>query len=233
MPDSIAPRNAIGKIILLLFLPLTLSAQPPRETQGGAIASFGAEKELLRNLDLRFEEELRLLATANVYERTVSSLGLDYSLINKKLKVGAYYAFIYLYNNDYLYESRHRFYLNLTYRQNLEPFTLSWRTRLQTTLRDESRGSYRVNPRHVLKNRLEITYAIFGKPWKPFLSFDLSNYLNDAETRLDPVRLRTQAGVSHRINRTNTIDFFIRWDEHFIAPDPRIISLGAAYKIVL
>ncbi|MDR1779750.1 MAG: DUF2490 domain-containing protein [Tannerella sp.] len=218
-------------LILMLAIPAVLCAQPQRETRGGALMSFSAEKQLIRNLDLNFEEELRLATTPNVYDRTVSTLGIDYSLMNKKLKIGAYYAFIYLYNNDFLYEPRHRFYVNLSYRQKLDQLTLSWRIRLQETLRDDNRGSYRVNPRYVMKNKLEAEYAIFGKPWKPFISCDFSTNLNDDETRYDLVRLRTQAGANWRINRTTSMDFYLRYDEYLKADDPRTISVGVAYKM--
>ncbi|MDR1814826.1 MAG: DUF2490 domain-containing protein [Tannerella sp.] len=226
----------IRNIYILLFLltPIVLNAQPQRETKGGAVMSLNVEKDLpLRNMSVNFEEELRLITAPNVYDRTVSSLGIDYALLDRKIKIGAYYAFIYLYNNDFLYEARHRFYFNLSYRQNVEQFTFSWRVRLQETLRDENRGSYRVNPRYVMKNRLEAEYAVWGKPWKPFLSCDFSTNLNDDETRYDLVRLRFQAGANWRINRTTSMDFYLRWDEYLKDDDPRVISIGAAYKMKL
>ena len=79
--------------------------------------------------------------------------------------------------------------------------------------------------------RLEATYAIWGKPLKPFLSCEISTHLNDPETRYDPARLRLQGGVAWRINRTTSADFFLRWDEYLKNLDPRVVSLGITWKI--
>jgi hypothetical protein len=223
-------KTACGLILFLLFSSPVLSQQE-RRTEGGMSMSFAADKVLYGNLNINFEEELRLTTGSNAFDRTAGALGLDYSLFGKKVKIGACYAFIYLYNDDHVYESRHRFFLNLSYRQPIESFTLSWRIRLQETLRDNSRGSYRINPRYVMKNKLEAEYAIWGKPWKPFLSCDFSTNLNDPETRYDLVRLRFQGGIAWRINRTTSMDFFVRWDEYLKNSDPRVVSLGVAYKI--
>jgi hypothetical protein len=225
--------KAASWMILFLFLSSQLPAQQERRTEAGAMMSFAAEKDLIRNLTVHFEEELRLITGGNGFSRATGSLGADYSLMDKRVEAGAYYAFIYLYNDDHLYESRHRFFINLSYRQTVGSFTLSWRIRLQETLRNESRGSYRVNPRYVMKNKLEASYAIWGKPWRPFLSCDFSTNLNDPETRYDAVRLRFQGGITRRINRTASIDVFFRWDEYLKNNDPRTLSLGVAYKLTL
>jgi hypothetical protein len=221
----------IACYLLLVLIPVLASSQAKRDTKEGMSLSVVAEKDLQRNLSLHVEEEIRLQTNRIGFDRTVSAAGLDYSLLGRKVKIGVYYAFIYLYNNDYWFEPRHRFYLNLSYRESMEPFTVSWRLRAQETVRDEKRGSYRVNPRYAIKNRLEVEYTIWGKPWKPFLSCDLSNNLNDPETRYDFVRLRFQGGVNWRLNRTESLDIFLRWDEYLKADDPRVVSLGISYKV--
>lgn len=195
--------------------------------------SFAVDRDVRRNLNINFEEEVRLITGNNGFDRTVGTLGFDYALFDKRIKIGACYAFIYLCNDDRVYEPRHRFFLNLSCRQNLEPFTFSWRIRLQETLRDDSRGRYRINPRYVMKNKLEVEYAVWGKPWKPFLSCDFSTNLNDPETRYDLIRLRFQGGVTWRLDRTRSIDFLVRWDEYLKTRDPRVISLGVAYRLRL
>ncbi|MDR0698536.1 MAG: DUF2490 domain-containing protein [Tannerella sp.] len=217
--------------LLLVLIPVLASSQSKRDTKEGMSLSVTAEKYLRRNLSLNIEEEIRLQTNRIGFDRTVSAAGLDYNLLNRKAKIGVYYAFIYLYNNDYLFEPRHRFYLNLSYKESIESFTVSWRLRVQETVRDEKRGSYRVNPRYATKNKLEVEYVVWGKPWMPFLSCDLSNNLNDPETRYDFVRLRFQGGVNWRLNRTESLDIFLRWDEHLKADDPRVVSLGINFKM--
>ncbi|MDR1223040.1 MAG: DUF2490 domain-containing protein, partial [Tannerella sp.] len=146
--------------LFLSLLSVVSFAQSRKETVGGAALSFEVEKEYGRFLSLSVEEEVRLTGSGPGFDRSVTAVGADYAFINRRLKIGAHYAFQYLYNKDDLYEPRHRVYLNVLYRQAFAPFTLSWRGRLQSTLRDENRSSYRINPKHVMKNRIRAEYEI-------------------------------------------------------------------------
>jgi hypothetical protein len=230
--SRVSRRKTAGVFILLFsVLALASSAQNSgKETDGGASFSFELEKEYGRFFSMSVEEELRLISNSTGFDRSATSIGADCALLGRRLKIGAYYAFIYLYNDDYLYESRRRFYLNMIYRETFGPFTLSWRGRLQETRRDENRGDYRINPRHVLKNRIQAEYSIWGSPWKPFLSGEFSNNLNDPESNA-PIRIRYQGGVSWRLNRTDYLDFFIRFDQNTAGQDPNAIFLGVGYKM--
>jgi hypothetical protein len=217
--------------IFFLLISFSSLAQTPRETNLGASMSVEVEKELGRFFTLAGEEEVRLMDNTIGFERSVTSLGIDYSFFDRKVKVGAYYAFLYLYNKDYLFESRHRYYLNLSYKETFEPFILSWRGRLQGTYRDENRGEYKINPKYVMKNKIEAAYTIWGSPWKPYLSCDFSTILNEPVRGYELTRLRFQGGASWRLNRTTYLDFFLRFDEYLSDDDPRVLSLGVSYKM--
>jgi hypothetical protein len=216
----------------LLLFPLFALAQPPRESGLGVSLTVEAEKDLSRFVSLTGEQELRLLNNSVGFDRSVSSVGLDYGFLDRRAKVGVYYAFLYLYNNDRLFEPRHRYYLNLSYKvEAVEPFVFSWRGRLQGTCRDESRGEYKINPKYGMKNRLEAAYVIWGSPWKPYLSCDVSTSLNDPVRGCELTRLRFQGGTSWRWDRTTYVDLFLRFDEYVAERDPRVLSLGLACKM--
>ncbi|MDR1154522.1 MAG: DUF2490 domain-containing protein [Bacteroidales bacterium] len=216
---------------LLLLFSLSSFAQTPRETNLGVSLSVEAEKGLGRFFSLTGEEELRLRDNSIGFDRSVTSLGIDYAFFNRKVKIGVYYALLYLYNNDHIFESRHRYYFNLSYKETLGPLILSWRGRLQGTSRNENRGEYRINPKYRMKNKLEAAYLIWGSPWKPYLSCDFSTDLNDPVRGSELTRLRLQGGTSWRLNRTTYLDFFLRCDEYLVGDDPRVLSLGATYKV--
>ncbi|GHT01858.1 hypothetical protein FACS189421_14500 [Bacteroidia bacterium] len=166
------------------------------------------------------------------FDRSVTSAGIDYALFDKKLKLGAYYAFIYLYNDDRLFEPRHRYYFNLSYRETVNSFTLSWRGRVQGTYRDENHGEYKTNPKYGLKNRIQVEYSIFGSPWKPFASCELSNELYNPLGN-EWTRIRYQGGVAWRLNRTDYLDFFVRYDHYTDRREPQVLSIGVGYKVKL
>ncbi len=217
--------------IFLILFPFVAYAQE-RETFFGSSLSLEIEKELTQKLDISFEEELRLLADLNFYDRLMSDIGLNYSLIDKQLKIGAHYCYIHMFNTDFLYENRHRYYLFLSYKHDINKFTLSWRGRLQGTYRDESRGAYKINPKYALRNKFEVAYSIFGSPWKPYLSCELTNSIHDPLGD-ELYKMRMQGGASWRLDRTTYLEFFLRTDEYFIGNDPRVISVGVGYKMKL
>ena len=217
-------------VTLLLFSFSPAMASNGDETDAGLSLSYEMEKSLFRNMSLSVCEEIRLVTNAKGFDRSATSAGLDYAFWDKRIKVGAFYEFLYLYNNKHNYEPRHRYYFNLSLNQTFGDFTLSWRGRVQGTYRQENIGEYNINPKYIMKNKFEIEYSIWGRPWKPYVSCDLSTELNDPMGN-DLTRIRTEAGATHRINRTNYIKFFLRWDEYLVDNDPRVITLGAAYKM--
>lgn len=217
----------------LFLCTVSAGAQSPKETRLGASLSLEVEKDLNRFFSLTGEEEVRLLDNNTGFDRTVTSLGIDYALFDRRVKIGTYYAFLYLYNNDYFFEPRHRYYFNLSYKETFGSWILSWRGRMQGTYRDENRGEYKINPKYVMKNKCEVAYLIFGSPWKPRLSCDFSTNLNDPVRGCELTRLRFEGGATWRLNRTDYIDFFLRLDEYPAGDEPRVASIGVAYKIKL
>jgi hypothetical protein len=219
------------RILLLLVFPFSLFAQTQRGMDYGAAFSLTGEKDLSRFFTLAMDEEIRIVDNNTGFDRSVTSVGLDYSFFDRKAKIGAYYAFIYLYNNDFLYESRHRYYLNVSYKETFEPFILSWRGRLQGTYRNEDRGAYKINPKYVMKNKFEAAYMIWGSPWRPYLSCDVSTSLNDPVRGYELLRIRYEGGVNWRLDRTTYMEFFLRLDKYLSDTDPHKLSVGINYKV--
>ena len=218
-------------LIFGMWFSLTTFAQKNDMDLGMSI-SGDLEKSLNRKWDLSFGQEVRLIDNPVVFSRSTTSIGLDYTLFERKMKIGAYYAFLYLYNNDYLFEARHRYYFNISYKEALGQFTLSWRGRLQGTTRDENRGMYKINPKYVMKNKFQVEYAVWGRPWKPFISGDLSTDLNNPMGN-DLTRVRYEVGTAWRLNRTDYIDIFFRFDQYLDTRDPYVLSFGIGYKLKL
>ncbi len=223
-------KYVLSCLLTLIFLcfPLQFWGQQ-RETDVGTSLSVEISKSLNRFFDLSLEEELRLVSNNSGFDRLSSTIGVDYSMLDRKLKAGIYYSYLYLYNSDFYYENRHRYYASLSYKESVGSFTLSWRGRFQTTCRDEDRGEYKINPKYVLRNKLDVEYTIFGSPWKPFVSAEIFNTLNDPYQN-EIYKIRFQTGTSWRINRSDYMEFFLRADEYFVGKDPRVFSVGAAFK---
>ena len=215
-------------LTILLFISLSMLGQE-RETDLGVVFSARLNKDLNRFFGVSFEQEVRLLTNNTGFDRLKSDIGIDYTII-KGLKAGVFYNYIYMYNSDFLYESRHRYYANLSYKYGVNrKITLAWRTRFQGTCRNENRGEYKINPKYVLRNRLEAEYNILGTRWKPYLSAEATNTLNDPLGN-EIYKLRFQGGTSWRWDRTTYLEFYLRADEYLTGQDPRVFSIGVGYK---
>ena len=213
--------------IVLLLLSLPLLGQE-RETDAGGIFSVQLNKDLNKRTSISLDEEVRLLSNNTGFERFTSGVGIEYNII-KKLKAGVFYNFMYMYNNNFLYEIRHRYYVNLSYKQKIDrKISLTLRTRFQGTNRDETRGEYKTNPKYVLRNKLEADYNIPGSRWNPCFSVEATNSLNDPLGN-EIYRLRFQGGTTWRLDRTTYLEFFVRWDEYTVMPDPRVVWIGVGY----
>jgi len=216
-------------LFLLCLISVSSFSQSEKETNIGLSTSVKVQKNLNRFFNLDIEEEVRLINNDKGFDRSVTSIGLDYALFDKRLKLGAYYAFIYLYNNDHFFEPRQRYYLNLSYMHPVDRFTFSWRGRFQGTYRDENIGEYKINPKYITKNKVEVKYAVWGRPWKPYISSDLSTDLNNPKGNY-LTRIRYQGGTAWRINRTDYLDFFIRYDQYMEGNEPNVWSLGIGFE---
>ena len=226
LPDFFKGQKSILCLLFFCFLPLIAWA----ETDVCGIVSASVEKKLNPLFDLNLENEVRFYNNAIGFDRNITSIGFDYSPFNRRLKVGGYYAFLYLYNNDYLFEARHRYYFNLSCKETFNRWTFSWRGRWQVTHRDENRGQYKINPKQVLRNRFQIDYSVWGRPWKPSVSCELYNDLNNPAGNY-LTRIRYQAGTSWRLNRNDYLDFFVRYDQYMDRREPGVIYIGAGWKL--
>ncbi|MCC8146723.1 MAG: DUF2490 domain-containing protein [Bacteroidales bacterium] len=218
-------------LIFICFFGLT-TAKAQKETDLGTTLTFEVVKELNRDFRLNFDEEIRLVDNNNYgFQRSATTLGLDYAIIRQKVRIGAFYSFLYTYNNDYQYEARHRYFLNVSYKEDVGSFTLSWRGRFQGTIRDENRGEYNVNPKYVLRNRIQAEYNFWKSRWTPSVSCDFSTVLNDP--RYDLVRIRFQGGAEYRLSRATYLSGFLRYDVNYEKAENNRLMLGVTYRIKL
>ncbi|MDR0428181.1 MAG: DUF2490 domain-containing protein [Dysgonamonadaceae bacterium] len=218
--------------VLAVFIGFSslITVQAQGDTDYGASFTFEVTKELNRFFRLNVDEEVRLVDNNRYkFDRSSTTLGVDYEIIRSKMRTGVFYSFLYLYNSDYLFEARHRYFFHVSYKEEVGSFTLSWRGRFQSTVRDENRGAYKVNPKYILRNRIQAEYNIWKSRWVPFLSCELANPLNDS--RYDLNRIRIQGGTEYRLSRYTYLNAFLRYDTNFESGDHNRLILGVGYRI--
>ncbi|NDP20983.1 MAG: DUF2490 domain-containing protein [Paludibacter sp.] len=216
-------------LFLCLLIPFSSSAQT---NDFGAIGSVSISKDFGRFSGAKLEQELRFDQNVSSFNRSLTSLGINYSLLRKLLMAEMDYDFIYQHKKD-RYEFRHRATLGLSSELKLRTLEIGLRTRGQSTWRDELRGSYNYNPKYVWRNKLECAYDIFGSPLKPFISGELFCPINGAKGfYLDSYR--ATLGLKYRISRHTSVQVQLRYDQEIQQANPKSImyaGVGWNYKL--
>lgn len=206
----------------------TIYADPDFDAR--ARMSIGMEKKLFKGFNVGFEEELRFKDNLGSFDRTHTTLSLDWKL-SKHLRAGAGYTLIYGSRNDsddpasVTSFTNHRWYGELTGMYKYHRWRFSVRERFQsTTLTREINKFQQPQTAYVLRSRFKVSYDLRGLPVEPYGSIELRHALNGLSYSLvdsKPVysysdvylnRTRAQVGVEWKVGRFSDLDFYLMGD---------------------
>ncbi len=225
-------NKIIHILIVFVLLPLVPFCALAQANDAGAIGSVSVSKDLGRFADVTLEQELRFNKNFTTFDRSLTSLGLDYTVVKKYLKAELDYDFIYQNQLEY-FEVRQRASFGLNTQIELNSFDVKFRTKGQMMWRDEARGDYNYNPKYTWRNRVECVYNIFGSPVKPYISGELFCPLNGANG-FYLNGYRAILGVKYRLSKRDAIDLMIRFDQDLQQANPqRIIYGGVGWSYYL
>ncbi|MEI7501678.1 MAG: DUF2490 domain-containing protein [Paludibacter sp.] len=212
-------------ILLFVFIGSFLPCLLPAQTSDiGAIGSFSMTKDFGDKWDAKVEQEFRFNNNLVMFDRSLTSVGLNYTIIRKILKAEVDYDFIYQRQVDY-FEIRQRSSAALATQFKINSFDFEFRTRVQAIWRDESRGDYKFNPKYVWRNKLECTYTIFGSPVKPFISTEIFCPINSVHGFFMD-GFRGTMGVKYRMSLHTSTMFFVRYDQDIQQANPKSVFYG-------
>lgn len=214
------------KIFLLFFCGFSVSLSLVAQTSDfGTIGSVAITKNLGRSWSAKAEQEVRFNQNSTLYNRSMTTIGVDYAILKKVLKAELDYDFIHLNRQEY-FEFRHRIATSLSAKLDFQSWELQWRTKGQATLRDETRGDYNYNPKYVWRNQIEFNYTIFGSPLKPYVSAEIFCPLQSKHGfYLDG--FRAILGLKYRLSQRNSLDFRLRFDQDLQQANPQSMLYGA------
>ena len=200
--------NGLHILLLVLVGILFPSFSFAQSNDIGAIGSISLSKDFGEKWDAKIEQEFRFNNQLTVFNRSLTSIGVNYLIIRNILTAELDYDYIQQRQNDY-FELRQRSSVALSTQKKISAFELELRTRGQAIWRDESRGDYKFNPKYVWRNKLECVYTIFGSPLKPLISAEIFCPLNGTNGfYLDGIRVTT--GLKYRINQRTSMSFLLR-----------------------
>ena len=211
---------------LVCLFACTLQAQT---TDFGAIVGAGYSGKIVKGFGYSVEGEVKTSGNFTEFNRFKASAGLGYSFWKSRFKVSADFDYI-LKNREIYMENRYRVSGGLTYSEKIRSFKLSLRSKYQASFYDESRVEHKFNPKTYVRNRFEISYSFFSKPVKLYASTEMFIRLYKKDARFID-EMRTVVGVNYRINKNNSLDFYLRSDNEVQVKNPEnIYYIGVGYS---
>lgn len=197
----------------------------------GTSVSAGVSKRLWRRLDLGLEEEFRFCNNSQDFERWATSVDASYILCRKVLKIGVGYDLLGVWDYEASgFEFRHRFNAYFTLKHDIGRFNASWKSRFQSTYRNESLGDYSWNPRNYWRNKVGLSYNIRKCPITPFVAFECF-YRPDYYKGHFIDCLRYEGGLKYSVTKRQTLEGLFKYDYEIGVKNPeRMSRVCLSYK---
>jgi Protein of unknown function (DUF2490) len=187
-------------VFLLFFMPFIGQTQT---TDKGVWTGISFEKKITKKFSVALNGQHRLMNNFSVTKSWIGEAGLSYKLF-KGLEVSGMYRFIRF--NDYkpkkqiyVYESRHRYYGDISYQFSIKSIKISNRLRYQNQFKDN--GVELVQDKNYLRHKIEAEYESKSRI-SPYVSSDFFYQLGGVG--LDQVRIKT--GISVKTFKGQSID---------------------------
>lgn len=193
--------------------------------------SIAAEKEILKDLDLEVDVNLRTYHEAKEIEEGFADFGLGYKL-NKHFSVGIAYRYTQMREDDELYHPRHKWFADFGAMTALGDFDISGRIRFQQRYKTYFEDENDKESKEHLRLRGKVSYNIPKFPLNPFATAEL--YLpvfGEATRTVD--KQRFTGGFEYNISKKHSMELEYMFQRDFFPDwtDMNIISINYSIKL--
>jgi hypothetical protein len=197
--------------------------------------TFSIEKEFTKKFSLMIDEELRLRDNFSRLNLFYTNIGASYKFI-KNGKASLIYRPIQKYlGTNRSFSFRNRLMLDLSYKYKFADFSLSYRSRIQSEIRDYYVSEKGKNPEWFWRNKFEFKY--YTKKFEPYFGTELRYQIIDSrnpETNYGWHRGRYFAGIDYNINKNNSFGiYFLIQKEYGISSADDLYIVGLQYSLTL
>jgi len=219
----------IKKPLLLFLLILTASITFSQEKDFGIWAGIAAEKELIKNLDLNFDVNMRTYHNVSEIEEAFFDIGLKYKF-NKYLSAGLSYRYTQFKEDDEIFHPRHKWFADLTGKLPLGDFDISARIRFQQRYKTYFEDENDRESKEVGRLKLKTLYNIPSFPVNPYLSAELFFPMVSVSERTVE-KERFMAGFEYNISKKNSIELEYMFQRDFFPKMSDINIISVNYNI--
>lgn len=219
--------DLLRPIQLVLLLTLFIPCLKAQERDFQVWPSVRLNVEIIDNLELEIEEEIRFRENATLVDRQVNDVSLSYRF-NRYIKAGLNYRLEAQWENADDYNWRNGFSGDLAFRLQPARFTLAYRFRVQSLKVERYRceTSFSDGFRH--RHKIEAEYDIKGFPLVPFASGEL--FIEQlAGTGAESSAVRCWIGIEYSYRKSHRFNLRYGIDREFNRANPLtayILSVG-------
>lgn len=211
--------------VLLLFIPffplfVCLPGQSfSQDSDYGTWLEVKLSKEISEKLAIGVDEEVRIFHQFREINRLATSVEADYNFF-KFLKGTAGYTWIYRHDvNDSFWENRHRYYLQLTGKLNMNRIAFSLRERFQSTYINKDVKGFDYSPENYLRSRIQVAWDVPNSKLQPYASAEMIYQLNNPEGNLVD-NWRFTAGTRFPLAKKLQLDTYLRLNQEINVKNP-------------
>ena len=220
--------------ILVLFAGVLLLPQSSiaQESDANLWTRFALKYDISKNTRLAIEEEFRFFNNASMLEQNHTEIGIKSEIVNR-LKIGAYYRFIYETDIDRDYSLGHRGWLQIEYLLLDKDLEISIRNRLQATVQNVQSSEKGDIPEWYNRYKLSVEYKPKKAVWVPGGDIELWHALKPyGKPSID--KLRATLGLEYRYNSNWRFKMFYALQKELQTANPgtdHIWGIASTYLI--
>jgi hypothetical protein len=221
------------QIIVFVGLIIFFSFNPVKAQQNDfqVWPSVKINAEIVENLKLHIEEEVRFRENSTLFSRQINDFGASYRF-SKFIRAGVFYRLEADWKNADDYSWRKGLYTDVAVRYDVSRFTLGYRLRVQSAKVESNQEESMFDGfRH--RHKVSVSYDVKGIPMAPFFESEL---FVDSGTRSSLSGMRTWIGADYNLKKSHTLTLKYGFDRELNTNDPLtawIISLGYSFDFSL
>lgn len=227
-------RKIYTCFIILIFYFVPFCHLYSQQSDAGMWNTFSIEKKINKRFSLGIDEELRFKENFTRLNLLYTNLGIIYRP-NKEVKIALIYRLIEKYEDDDYFSYRNRLMLDISYKYKIKSLSLSYRSRIQSEVRNFYSSDKGKIPEWFWRNKFEVKYNI--KKYSPYIGTELRYQIKDPrnpETDSGWHRIRIFGGVDYKINNMNSCGIYYLVQREWLTLNPQnIYILGLEYTIDL
>ena len=199
-----------------------------QQDDAGLWASVSVKHQVTRRLAVGISEQVRLYQNVSEVDQFFTDLGVDYDLLSS-LKVSVSYRLTSKNQLTY-YQTRHRGYIDISYKKKFKPIALSFRQRLQSQVQAVNSSDYGKIPDWYTRSKLTMKIDL-DKKYSPYLATEYY-YVIDNLKEKDHVfdKARYEIGIDYDFNRRSSLNLFYLIQKDLIENKTRDFVSGIGYS---